>query len=123
MDDSNAHLLLNISSSTHHQQPSPEIYEDVTLLDNHEDKKLKSINENHYSDDPTNKNDYYYIKIQGDDDGVEPNETIIEDSIKTPILNKKLPLNNEISTSTPNNNTIDCEDYYKIPNNTPIKET
>ena len=54
---------------------------------------------------------------------MQQDETIIEESnIGTPIVNKKLPLNNEISTSPPNKNN-DCEDYYKIPNNTPIKET
>jgi hypothetical protein len=120
MDNSNAHLLSNTSIIQHQ---SVEIYEDITLLDNHENKKLKSINENHYSDDPTNNNDYYYIKITSDDDLLQQDETIIEESnIGTPIVNKKLPLNNEISTSPPNKNN-DCEDYYKIPNNTPIKET
>ncbi len=48
---------------------------------------MKSINEKHYSDDPTNKNEYYYIKITSDDDGVAQYETIIEESnIRTLIL-------------------------------------
>ena len=126
-NDSKAYLLANTSI----QQQSVEIYEDVTLLDNHEEKKLRLINENPYSDDPTCcPNDYYYIKTTNDDElnqQLYPIEVLDNNDVKTPTLNKKMPQNNNlISTSTPNNMNTDHaseSDYYKVPlNNTPIKE-
>ena len=119
-DDSIAHLLANTSATV--VQTPAEIYEDITQLDNHEEKRLTSINENHYIDDPTSKNVYCYIKMT-DDGKIAPPETLppsTQDELETPKLTKKNAT--EFSTSTPNNNLNSDSDYYKVPlNNTPIK--
>jgi hypothetical protein len=148
-DDSTAHLLLNSSVNVQAAKPviirtevHHEIYEDITLLDSHEDNKL---NENVYIDDPTGKNFYCYIKVTNDmvsggqcsadsasdlPPSVPQSEPPVTPNVNfevntTPKSNRQFPLS--LQTSTPNTainlnyNNDNGDDYYRVPlNNNPV---
>jgi hypothetical protein len=64
-----------------------EIYEDITLLDIHEEKKL-----NDYIDDPVDKNYYFCIKVTNKSPELEPS---MNENSKSNDNYYKVPLNNK----------------------------